>query len=133
MDTMVSPRVVIDEAIQRQPELAEGVAGALAFLGRHFGPVSPPAAIRWRFAMLDPTSVELAMSDAADFDGFVARQVFPVRYLKDDVNRDIMALRVWRGLLAERSRNNMVRINQLFAQLEEEASDGGEDTHRPDR
>lgn len=139
MSAAVMPRVEIDERIRQQPELLAAVNEATAYLGEHIGThareVPPPAGIRWRFALLDDSSIELTMSDSPEFEGFIAQRVFPLRYMNDPVNRDIMTLRVWRDLLAERSRKNMARIDKLITEIDWEryAHDYGEALKNSDK
>lgn len=121
MVATVEPRVEIDDRIRANPALLEAVTSALAYLGRHVRRVPLPAAIRWRFLPLDPGSLELLMSDTADFSDAVARRVFPLAEMGDDYVREIGTLRAWRELLRCRSEQNMARIDARIGRIDFDA------------
>ncbi|MBY0458791.1 MAG: hypothetical protein K2V38_15750 [Gemmataceae bacterium] len=127
MVAATEPLVEIDDRIRANPELLAQVNSALAYLGRHIDGVPLPAAIRWRPLPLDPSSVELVMSDTADYSDLTARHMFLIAEMADDYTREVGTLQTWRRLLRQRSRRNWVRIDELARRVAEADDEGADD------
>jgi hypothetical protein len=118
MVATVEPRVEIDDRIREQPALLDAVHSAMAYLGQSVERVPLPTAIKWRFAPLDPTSIELWMSDTPDFSGPAARRVFRASDMADDYTREVGVLRAFGDLLRLRSEQNMARIDEMIRAID---------------
>jgi|GEM_PF-3631801 hypothetical protein len=121
MVAQVEPRVEIDDRIKADPALADAVAKALAYFATVETTVPLPAAIRWRVPALDPTAVELQMSDTTDFSDAVVSRLFRRADIEDPYARDVGMLRAYGQVLRLRSEKSMLRINQLIRNIDFDA------------
>ena len=132
MSATVETRIEYDDRFRQRPELVKAAEEAMAYLDPRLGTnplVPPPAVIRWALRPLDPLSAELSMADG---DGLRAAQVFPARQLADPVIRNIWGLKVWDGLLSERSRVNLARLDRRMAAFARNIPDDWDATDRND-
>jgi hypothetical protein len=126
MVATVEPRIEIDDRIRESPQLMKAVTEATAFLSRQVEHVPLPVAIRWRFLPLDPSSVELTLSDATDFSDMIARRSFRLHELEDAYLRDVETLRTWRELLRLRSDKHLAKIDAYINDLNRVLLEQGE-------
>lgn len=118
MVAQVEPRVEIDDRIKADPALADAVAKALAYFATVETTVPLPAAIRWRVPALDPTAVELQMSDTLDFSDAVVSRLFHRADIEDAYTRNVSMLRTYGKVLRLRSDKRMARINNLIRNID---------------
>jgi hypothetical protein len=117
----VEPRVEIDDRIRENPALLEAATQTMAYLGQRVTDVPLPAAIRWRFVPLDPSSLELLMSDTTDLSDMVARRVFRVTQMDDAYTREVGIGRAFGELLRLRSKKRWERIDRIIQNIDLDA------------
>jgi hypothetical protein len=132
MATSTGIHVEIDDRIRQRPDVFAAVTDATAYLEAQATDVPPPAAIGWRFADAAGQLIQITVSDSAPPGHHTVRHNFWTRWILDPTNRKICVLRMWSELLAERSDQNIARINRLIVRLREEEGDGGENSQRTD-
>jgi hypothetical protein len=114
----------IDERIQQDPELKRVIEQATEYIIEHTH--NAPAAIRWKLYRSE-NAIELSLSDVATEKEYAATHRFPVRYLFNNVSRDISVLngmQKYSQVILDRLAQD---VNQLVRKLREEEENGSED------
>ena len=131
MNTATKLRIEIDDQISRRPDLLAAVNTASSYLEERVRKADisglDDLSLGWEYRPEDTGWIEVSLA-LWDISGGLRRfRLIPLRDMFDPVSRDTWILRVWRDLLTELSRRNLVRIDRTLSELEDQEN-GAADT-----